>query len=332
MAITPLLIFVILFAAVFAVVWSLGPWAVKFCRKRGMMAPAAEDRHIHKHPTPHGGGMVLPMVVVPVGLIAVWAFRLPFAEFLTALLLASLPVAYVGWTDDHKHVEPRIRLMVHLLSVSIGLMFLPQLFDFMPLWLEKILLLLAWGWFVNLYNFMDGADGLATSEAIFISLALSLFVPAFAPLALIIAAAGLGFLRVNFPTAKVFMGDVASTWLGFTLGGLLLVACADDTWQVIWPLASITLVFCADATSTLVRRVATGHHPSTPHKTFWFHQFLARGNSHKTLLFSVLGVNIGLFGISWLGMSVGQPINAFIACLVLITSCAMAIRWLPKRQ
>lgn len=331
MSLTALLALLILAAGVFSVVWALGPWAVTFCTKRGLMAPASQDRHIHKHPTPHGGGVVLPMVVVPVGLITVWAFRLPFAEFLTALLLASLPVAYIGWTDDHKHVEPRVRLMVHLLAVSIGLMFLPQLFDFMPLGVEKIILLLAWGWFVNLYNFMDGADGLATSEAIFICLGLALLVPAFGPLALVIAAAGLGFLRVNAPKARIFMGDVASTWFGYVLGGLLLVACADDTTTVIWPLATLPLVFCFDATTTLIRRVATGHHPSTPHKTFWFHQFLARGNSHKTLLFSVLAVNIALFALAWLGLFLGQTFPAFIMACVLITSCAIAIRWLPKK-
>lgn len=328
---TIMLVMFILVAGAFALTWAMGPWVTAFCKRRKLFAPTSEDRHIHKHPTPHGGGVLLPMVVVPAGLVAVWVFQLPFAEFLTALLLASLPVAYVGWTDDHKHVEPRIRLMVHLLSVSIGLMFLPPLFDFMPLGLEKILLLFGWGWFVNLYNFMDGADGLATSEAIFISVGIALLVPSFAPLCLLVAAACAGFLRVNFPTARVFLGDVASTWLGYLLGGLLLVACADDTTTIIWPMALLPLVFCADATSTLIKRLATGHHPSTPHKTFWFHQFLARGNSHKTLLFSVLSINILLFTLAWSGLTLGKPFSAFIAGLLLITACAIAIRWVPRK-
>ena len=277
--------------------WLLAPWAVRVCRAKGLLA-GADDRHIHKTPTPHGGGFILPLVITPLGLAAVWLLQLPFAPFLSVLLIASLLVAWVGWLDDHHHLQPRLRLAVHLLAVGIGLMFLPQLFDEFPLWVEKILLLLGWGWFVNLYNFMDGADGLATPEAIFISLALALIVPPFAPLALLIAAAATAFLRVNAPPAKVFMGDVCSTWLGYVLGGLLLVACADDTWTVIWPLATITLVFSADATLTLLRRIAQGHAPWQPHRTFWFHRFLALGSSHRRLITMVAILNLALLAIA----------------------------------
>lgn len=321
-----MLTFLVLFALPLVLVYLAGPWAVKCCRARGLMAPHTEERHIHSAPTPHGGGFLLPMVVVPVGLIVVWGLHLPFAGFLTTLLLCSIPVAYIGWRDDHAHVEPRIRLAIHLGAVGLGLMFLPALFDFMPLWAEKALLLFAWGWFVNLYNFMDGADGLAISEAIFISLALAMIVPVFAPLALLIAGAGTGFLRVNLPKAKVFMGDVSSTWLGYILGGLLLVACADDTWVVIWPLATITLVFCADATSTLIRRILTGHKPWEPHNTFWFHRFLSLGFSHGHLLIAVLALNLLLLLCAFIGLHSGMPSLSFILGFTITALAAASIR------
>lgn len=307
-------------------VWLLGPWAVRFCQARGLMASQAEDRHIHTNPTPHGGGFLLPLVVTPLGLVLVWSLNLPFAAFLTALLLGGLFVALVGWRDDVCHLQPQLRLAAHLLAVGVGLVFLPQLFDFMPLGLEKLILLLGWGWFVNLYNFMDGADGLAMSEAVFISAAAALLVPAFAPLALLITAAGLGFLRVNYPPARVFMGDVCSTWLGYVLGGLLLVCCGDDTWAVIWPLATITLVFCADATSTLIRRIATGHKPWEPHKTFWFHRFLHLGYSHRALLVRVVGLNMALLAVAYGFLKTGYPALSLPAGLVIVALAARHIR------
>ncbi|MBI1308510.1 MAG: hypothetical protein GC129_01450 [Proteobacteria bacterium] len=311
-------------AVVFLASVLLAPFAVRTCARRGLIA--AGERHIHTTPTPHGGGFLFPLLVTPAGLLAVWSLHLPFAAFLTVLLLAGLPLAWVGWVDDHAHVPPRIRLAVHLGAVAIGSMFLPQLFDFMPLWAEKALLILSWGWFVNLFNFMDGADGLATSEAIVISIGISLLVPAFAPLAVLIAAVGLGFLRVNAPPAKVFMGDVSSTWLGYTLGGLLLVACADDTWTVIWPLITITLVFCGDATSTLIRRVLTGHKPWEPHKTFWFHRFLSLGYSHRQLLVAVTILNVALLLLALGSMVLGYPELGFFIGLLFITAVALAIR------
>lgn len=313
-------------------VWLLGPWAVRLCRGWGLMACQSEERHIHKRPTPHGGGFVLPLVVTPLGLLAVWLLHLPFAEFLTVLLVCGMGVAWVGWWDDRHHLQPHLRLAVHLLAVGVGLVFLPQLFDFMPLGLEKLLLLLAWGWFVNLYNFMDGADGLAMSEAVFLSAALALVVPAFAPLALLVAGAGLGFLRVNFPPAKVFMGDVCSTWLGYVLGGLLLVGCSDDTWTVIWPLSTVTLVFCADATSTLIRRVATGHKPWEPHNTFWFHRYLHLGYGHRQLLVRVMGLNLLLLGLALVSLLAGRPALGLAAGGVVVVMAGVYIKAREKSQ
>lgn len=313
-------------------VWLLGPWAVRFCGTRGLMAAHTEDRHIHTSPTPHGGGFLLPLVVTPLGLLVVWGVGLPFAAFLTVLLLGGLVVAAVGWWDDHHHLQPHLRLAVHLLAVGAGLVFLPQLFDFMPLMLEKTILLLGWAWFVNLYNFMDGADGLAMSQAVFISAASALFVPAFAPLALLITGAGLGFLRVNFPPAKVFMGDVCSTWLGYMLGGLLLVGCSDDTWVVVWPLATITLVFCADATSTLLRRIATGHKPWEPHRTFWFHRFLHLGHNHKQLLGRVMALNAMLLVVAFVCFKLGIPAAGLLLGLALVALAAHHIRRCEAHQ
>jgi UDP-N-acetylmuramyl pentapeptide phosphotransferase/UDP-N-acetylglucosamine-1-phosphate transferase len=321
----------VLLAVAFAIVWALGPWVVHYCRQQGLVAPIG-NRSSHTTPTPHGGGVLLPMVVVPLGLIAIYGLDLPHRHFLMVLLLASLGVAFVGWRDDHAHLDPQLRLAIHLPAVGLALAYLPPLFDILPQawvvpwWVEKFILLLAWGWFVNLYNFMDGADGLASGNAVFLGCAIALLAPSLAPLALLIAAGAAGLQRVNAAPAKIFLGDVGSTWLGFMLGGLLLVAAADNTWQQLWPLMTITLVFCTDATSTLLRRMIQGHAPWMPHKTFWFHRALQLGLSHRQLSLWLLGLNLLLLMVALISLYTGWPEVGFGVGLLLMGGVAWYIR------
>ena len=310
---------------VLVVSYLLAPATVAACRRRGMVAPVVA-RSSHSVPTPHGGGFLMPLLFIPLGLMLTWLWPLPFRGYITMLLLGSALVAYVGWLDDKHELSPRFRLTVHLLAVAVTLGLLPPLFDFMPLWLEKTLLLLGWGWFVSLYNFMDGADGLASTEAVALGLGLSLIVPAFAPLGLLLAAVTLGFLRVNAPPARVFMGDVGATWLGYTLAGLFLLAAVDDTITIIWSLATLPLVFAADATSTLIRRIATGHKPWEPHKTFWFHRVLALGYSHSHLVVAVAWLNASLVLWAWLGVALGYPSLGFLGGVLEMCAIAWYIR------
>ncbi|PZP39411.1 MAG: hypothetical protein DI585_04195 [Pseudomonas fluorescens] len=311
-------------------VYYFSPKVVEYCRRMGLVSQVTA-RSSHTVPTPHGGGLILPLVVVPVGLLMSWLWPLPFKGYLTVLLLGSLVVAYVSWLDDRHELSPKLRLIIHFLAVTVTLFLLPPLFDFLPLGLEKILLMVGWAWFINLYNFMDGADGLATSEAIALSLGLALLVPAFAPLALMIAIACTGFLRVNGPPARVFMGDVGATWLGFILAGLFLIAVVDDTINVIWPLATLPLVFAVDATSTLIRRIWQGHAPWQPHKTFWFHRYMALGHTHSQLVGHVALVNVILLSISILAYAYHCPWLAFLSGMLAMGLIAWYIRRREKR-
>lgn len=308
-----------------ALAFLISPYVVAFCRKRGMVAQVTA-RSSHTKPTPHGGGLVLPLLVVPVGLAITWFWPLPFKTYLTTLLLSSVVVAYVSWLDDRHELSPKVRLIIHLGAVATTLFLLPQLFDFMPLWLEKVIIMFGWGWFVNLYNFMDGSDGLATTEAIALGLGLAIIVPSFAPLGLLLAATCTGFLRVNGAPARVFMGDVGSTWLGFLVAGLFLLAAVDDTLNVIWPLATLPLVFAADATSTLVRRIIQGHKPWEPHKTFWFHRYLALGNSHGQLVGRVAMMNLLLLGLGASTYELGYGPYGFFAGVLVLCAAAWYIR------
>ncbi len=320
-------LFAVLIVVAFAwllVTW-LSPWAVKVCRHLGMVASVTE-RSSHIQPTPHGGGFILPLVVVPLLLAVTWVWPLPFKGYLSVLLMGSLLVAYVGWLDDRHELSAHTRLFVHLFAVAIPLLLLPRLFDFMPLGVEKALLLLGWAWFVSLYNFMDGADGLASSQAVAMGLALAVFVPVLAPAGLLVAAAAAGFLRVNGAPAKVFMGDVCATWLGYLLAGLYLLGAVDNTMNVIWPLATMSLVFAVDATATLLRRIRQGYKPWQPHKTFWFHRYLALGHTHGQLVARVAMLNAVLFVCAWFGYQLPYPATGFLAGLLVICAVACYIR------
>ena len=311
--------------AVGVLVYAVSPVLPRLCRRMGMVSQVTE-RSSHSIPTPHGGGIILPLVVSPVGLALTWLWPLPFKGYLSVLMLGGLFVAYVSWLDDRHELSPRVRLACHLMAVAITLFLLPQLFDFMPLWLEKFILIFGWAWFVNLYNFMDGADGHATSNAIALGLGLAVIVPVFAPLALVLAVACIGFLRVNGPPAKVFMGDVGATWLGYLIAGLFLLAAVDDTFNVIWPLATLPLVFAMDATTTLIRRVMQGHQPWQPHKTFWFHRFLALGYTHRQLITRVAVLNVILFLCAWSGYALNLPAAGFFAGMLVLCAAACYIR------
>lgn len=313
---------IILVFITFAASYCLAPWVVRWCVSHNIVARISA-RSLHTTPTPHGGG-VLPVALSWVGMLAyVVCVQPPHMLFLLVLLACALPVAYVGWMDDKAEQTPLTRLLVHVGAVVVAVFFLPQLFHIVPFWVEKLVLILAWAWFVNLFNFMDGLDGFATSEAIFISLALALLVPPLAPLACILAVAFLGFLRVNWQPAKIFLGDIGSTYLGFMLGGLLFVALEWNTWVLVWPLFTITLVFSADATYTLFKRIFQGHKPWHPHREFFAHRAADKLGSHKAVVFRMLALNVCLLGFVLLEIALG------VKGLSLICGCALlsAVAW-----
>jgi UDP-N-acetylmuramyl pentapeptide phosphotransferase/UDP-N-acetylglucosamine-1-phosphate transferase len=314
------------------VVAALSPWAVRVCARKNLVVDVC-DKRSHTNPTPHGGAFVLVAVAL--------LFMLPLLIFvggaydkayMLVLLLASVPVAVVGWLDDVKGVSPSKRLVVHVLAVSIAVVMLPPLFDFMPLVIEKIILVLGWAWFVSLFNFMNGADGLAETQAIWSALMIMLLVPALAPFCAVLAGVCVGFLRVNWHPAKVFMGDVGSTWLGFMLAGLLLYGASDDTWRMIWPLAAVPLLFCYDATYTLMRRLAGGHNLWARHKTFWFHRILALGWRHDELVWGLLAANTLIALALLFEMRLGVRGLALAIGFVVVAGVSAAVQRTEKRK
>ena len=185
------------------------------------------ERSMHNIPVPVGAGIA--MVATTLVLWPWW--HDPAAKVDVTLLAGLAGIGALSWIDDRYQLSAAIRLIAQTLvvalclpSLSVGCPCLP----FFPIILERFLLGLAWLWFINLFNFMDGIDGLAGSEAVAVALGyLALFAHAgledpYWRLALVIAAATGGYLFWNWHPARVFMGDSGSIPLGFLLGWLML--------------------------------------------------------------------------------------------------------------
>ena len=216
------------------------------------------ERSSHVQATPRGAGLAVVGVLI-VAWAAVAALvpdtRLPVAWVLAGALL----LAVVSWRDDLKSLPALPRLAAQAVAVLAGLMtFGGDALVFqglLPFWADRLVAALAWLWFVNLFNFMDGIDGLAGTETAAIGLGLALLVllvggdAALFALALALAGAAFGFLPWNWHPARIFLGDVGSVPLGYLLGWLLLSVAAAGYWAAA---LILPLYYLADATLTLL--------------------------------------------------------------------------------
>lgn len=239
-------------------------------------------RSSHNLPTPKGGGMALALVVF----VALAAMGWHHPSLFT-LAVGGLALAAMGLIDDIHDLGPLPRLLMQVLaSVALLLTLNPSLH---PLWIWPLALLFLL-WAINLYNFMDGSDGLAALQVILFGCGIFAFALAgwypgqLAWLALALACAALAFALFNFPPARVFLGDAGSAFLGFMLAGLLLI----DGWQAP-PAIALGLVllagFVCDASATLLCRLMRGQRIYQAHRSHvyqlaikaWEAHFSARG-------------------------------------------------------
>jgi Fuc2NAc and GlcNAc transferase len=180
-------------------------------------------------------------------------------------------------------------------------------------------------WLTNLFNFMDGIDGLAGTEAVCVSgfgavlLLLNGF-PSYARLSLALAAASLGFLVWNWPPAKIFMGDVGSGFLGFTLGVLALFSSKPGP-ELIWPWLILLAAFLVDATLTLLRRVFSHARWHEAHRSHAYQHAAQATGSHAKVTLAVAAINLGwLFPMAWAALRYPRaaPVLAAVAVIPLL--------------
>jgi Fuc2NAc and GlcNAc transferase len=292
-------------------------WGLTLVLRRYALAKSLMDipneRSSHSIPTPRGGGVAI-VVSFTLALPFLYGLGLLGSDVLFGLLGSGLLVAVLGFADDHGHIAARWRLLGHFVAAVWALFWVGGLAP-IPLfdmtidlgWLGGILASVYLVWMLNLYNFMDGIDGLASTQAIFVCLASCLisWLAGYNSLVwggLLLSAAVAGFLLWNFPPARIFMGDAGSGFLGFVLGVMSLNA-AWSAPELIWSWLILLGVFTVDATVTLFRRLARKEKVYHAHRSHAY-QYAARlYSSHRVVTLGVVCVN--LFWVLPLAVLVG---------------------------
>jgi Fuc2NAc and GlcNAc transferase len=289
-------------------------------------------RSSHQRSTPRGGGVAVVATASGAFALLTALHVLDFGAF--AALAGGLTVAVVGLIDDRRTLPAVTRLAVHFLAAAWAVAWLGGVRalningDAVALGAAGIVLAaLAIVWAVNLFNFMDGIDGIAGSEAVFVSWAGAVLTPIAAAAgvayaALSFGAACLGFLLWNWPPARIFMGDVGSGYTGYILAVLALAAARESA---IAPFVWLTLggVFFADATVTLVRRFVRRERLHEAHRNHAYQWLSRRWGSHRRVTLAVTLVNlIWLLPCAWLETRFPNFAAAIAACALAVVGAA----------
>jgi UDP-N-acetylmuramyl pentapeptide phosphotransferase/UDP-N-acetylglucosamine-1-phosphate transferase len=312
---------VLLFWAVVAVAFAvscLGTRAlIALLRQRVVDVPNARSSHVT--PTPRGGGIAVIGTIAAAWLALGAAGLVPTSGMVIALAAAGL--ATVSWLDDLQGLSPAIRLLAQFVAVALGLWMLPRgaIFQgWLPSGLDAVAAALLWVWFANLFNFMDGIDGIAGSEAAAIGIGIAVVAAGDVGLAWPAAAivgAALGFLVWNWMPARIFLGDVGSVPLGYLLGYLLYQLALRGQWQAALILPSY---FLADATITLLRRLARGERVWQAHREHFYQRAVQRGLSHAAVVTRVIAADLVLVACA-VAATRGWGFAALVAAAATVT-------------
>src|SRR5262245_35504911 len=309
-------------AALLAVVAAALSWALVGLYARAMTAArrleAPNERSMHHVPVPVGGG-----IAIVATLVVLWPLWQGMPDKPQLLLLAGLVGrGTLSWLDDRHALSPTLRIGAQTLAVAACLASLPseaRVFPGMPVALERVLAGLAWLWFINLFNFMDGIDGLAGSEAVAIALGYLLLATQLEPhgplssLALIVAAAATGYLFWNWDPAKVFMGDAGSVPLGFLLGWLMLDLALHGHWAAA---LILPLYFVTDATITLFKRGIRGEKPWQPHREHFYQRAVLGGATPPGVVWRTVAANAALIALAL--ASTRYPLPALAGAIAVV--------------
>jgi UDP-N-acetylmuramyl pentapeptide phosphotransferase/UDP-N-acetylglucosamine-1-phosphate transferase len=247
------------------------------------------ERSLHVRPTPRMGGWgVVPVAVVAMAVLA---------PSLWLVAVGAAWLAAVSQIDDRRGLPARVRFMTHLVAVLTLVVVYPAP---VPWWLLAMLAFLML-WLVNLYNFMDGSDGLAGGMALFGfgGYAVTALSGPHAETGLgwacaAVAGAAAGFLVLNFHPARVFLGDTGSIPCGFLAGALGYWGFRSGVWPIWFP-ALVFSPFIADASVTLIRRVLRGEKFWQAHREHYYQRMVRLGLGHaRTALIWYLVMLVGI--------------------------------------
>ena len=285
------------------------------------------DRSSHTVATPRGGGLAI-IISFYLGISYLY-FIDEISQKLFLVLLTSLPIVIVSLIDDIITLSSKIRFLVQLFSAISAIYVLGGVnnIDFILFelngWWVNILVVISIIWITNLYNFLDGIDGYAGSQAIVAGIGSFLLLNN--EIGLIIAIASLGFLFFNWPKASIFMGDVGSA----TLGYIFAILCFYDTSNgniYVWLI--LLSLFWFDATLTLVRRLRNKEKITQAHKKHAYQRLVQSGLSHKQVTLSFIGVNL-IFILLLISLPIYTYIYLFFA---IITTLFILMKFIDRKK
>jgi UDP-N-acetylmuramyl pentapeptide phosphotransferase/UDP-N-acetylglucosamine-1-phosphate transferase len=302
---------------------------IPLLRRRAVL-DRPNERSLHAVPVPRGGGIA---VIAAILLACLELSQLVLTPTISRpIMVGAVLLAAVSWIDDLRSLPPAVRLAVQAVAIGLalragsptGLVFQ----GWLPSALDGVATAIVWVWFINLFNFMDGIDGLAGSEAAAIGLGLLLFGAigighdlGLAATGAGIAAAAIGFLVWNWAPARIFLGDVGSVPLGYLLGFLLLEQAARGHWKLA---LILPLYFLADATITLLHRLLRGERVWQAHRGHFYQRAVQRGLGHAAVVQRVIAADLVLIGCGWAAEN-GWPILGLIAAGITV---ALLLAWL----
>jgi UDP-GlcNAc:undecaprenyl-phosphate GlcNAc-1-phosphate transferase len=305
------------------------------------------ERSSHSIATPRGGGLAIAAIVlVGFTLTRLWVNDSGQVPYLGYLVGAAI-VAVIGGLDDLVEVSAKVRLLVQLIAAIV---FIATAGFMTPIPLPFVGEL-DWGWLgipvtllwvvglTNAYNFMDGIDGIAAGQAIVAAclwfiLALGLDLPALTILSVLIVGASLGFLLHNLPPARIFMGDVGSTVLGYTFAAMPLLAFHETGNARLFVVGILCVApFVFDTALTMMRRALNHQHLLQAHRTHLYQRLVKVGYSHgaTTALYVLLAIASSLTAYIYY-CQIGWATDYLVLVVIfLLIANAAVITWLERR-
>ena len=287
---TPILLFIVLILLSYLSVWIIR----RYAEKRQLL-DHPNERSSHSLPTPRGGGLAIVLLVTGTGLFFVRAEDMSRD---LVYIVCGIVVAFLGWRDDTHSLSPRVRFAVQGLVAAASIWGLGYFSSvtiplFGKLQLGVVGIVITFLWIIgltNACNFMDGIDGMAGGVAFAAGLGWVLLTSNISYLAnsfvfwiaLAIAAGSLGFLGHNWHPAKIFMGDVASTFLGYTFAVLPLMA-ANEEGDALMLGTLLLWTFIMDAGVTFIRRALNRENVFAAHRTHLYQRLVIGGYTHAAV-------------------------------------------------
>lgn len=319
----------LLFSASTLISYLSARFLIYFSHKHQLL-DVSTNRSSHKYPTPRIGGLSFAPVILL--LLAGFYYHQEHVshQYFGALIFPPLLVATISIIDDIKNgISRLIRLLGHFIAGALTIYFLYSSTIASNLIIAGVL---CFGicWYINLFNFMDGIDGIASTQALFIIASSAGFSvashrPEWAQIQFCILAPLIGFLIINWQPAKIFMGDVGSTYLGLLIPTILLISVQLDS-ITIWSAILLSTTFLVDASWTLLIRIWTGQKWRQPHRSHLYQILSRKLSSHSSV--SMWNALINVFWILPLSViasmsSTYGPILTIFGCIPVLFLCIM---------